>query len=409
MSQKPSAGGKLGRLLPLTRGPDLATAVGGVSNVGPNRVRRGDVREASPAAAICAVILCLLWAPSRAAAFVTFLDDPGGFAAAAGAGLETLDFEDFPINPAGFGAFSNGATFGIATFDSLTFAADTDLFAGGVDTGLDGTFLVGLRQGGLDVRPGGAGAIGTPEDDDDFGIGFDPPVRAVSLVILNNSGEDGEAITVFSDGTPIASVPLPGGGNGSVRFWGIVLDPGEDPITSLEVLEGLEIGVGTGANDDIAFDNVAYVHDGCVPFVTAIRGARDVTLRNSSTGGNGSTTTKRLTVSATLPSTGAGGDCPDGSTRQVAINVVATDDAGNPFFQETATTDSKGNLLTVTAGARKGAQAKFRVPLTPDECGSIPDPAKPEILLGEIDYSATAATRLRASSLTETVGITCKP
>jgi hypothetical protein len=367
------------------------------------------MRSSSAAPAICTAFLCLFWLPLRTAAFATFLDDPGGFAAAAGGELVTLDFEDFPVNAEGFGAFSNGTTFGIATFDSLTFVADTDLFAGGVDTGLDGTFLVGPRQGGLDVRPGGAGAIGTPEDDDDFRIAFDPPVRAVSLVILNNSGEDGESITVFSGATPIVSVPLPGGGNGSVRFWGIVLAPGEDPITSLEVLEGREVGVGTEANDDIAFDNVSYVQDGCVPFVTSIRGARGVTLRNASTGGNGSTTTKRLTVSAVLPSTGAGGECPDGSTRQVAITVVATDDAGNPFFQETATTDAKGNLLTVTAGARKGAQAKFSVPLTPEECGSVPDPAKPEILLGEIDYTATAASLLQAGSLTETVEIACKP
>jgi hypothetical protein len=152
--------------------------------------------------------------------------------------------------------------------------------------------------------------------------------------------------------------------------------------------------------------------DGCEP-ASAITGARDVTLRKTSTLGPGSTQVKTIGVQVSLASTGASGDCPDGTVRQIVIDLSATDDAGDVFFAGRATTDSKGNPLVATAGAKKAIAAEFEVTIGPSACGSTPDTRKPDVLLGQIQYDALVAVTGvpdgRSATASETVDITCKP
>ena len=205
--------------------------------------------------------LVLLGAP-RADAFTVYRGGgqqaPGAlaaFTAAAGPDLLTEDFEAIPTDQNGLAGLSNGDTVGPATFFSLSLAADIDLTFGGSPSGVLGTFLIAPRapENTLDVRPGGGGAIGTPEDDDDFRIAFSPPLQAVGILIIGNTTEAGETIRVLSGNDVIATDTLVGGGNSGEGFWGVVLELGEGPITALEVDEGSNL------NDDIAFDNLAYL------------------------------------------------------------------------------------------------------------------------------------------------------
>jgi len=63
----------------------------------------------------------------------------------------------------------------------------------------------------------------------------------------------------------------------------------------------------------------------------------------------------------------------------------------------------------LTAGANKGERVTFRVPVTTDECGTTPDPDRPEILIGALTYVGTVSTETSSSTATKTVGIACKP
>jgi hypothetical protein len=227
----------------------------------------------------------------------------------------------------------------------------------------------------------------------------------------------------------------PGAPIGGIRFnalTGLVsgtIDGGFDlTFTGAEVsrvfspdpsVETCDDGIDNDLDGDIDCDDsdCFYVEicqpvDACEP-VAGIKGARDVTLRKTSTLGAGSTQVKTIGVQASLVSTGAGGGCPDGTTRRVVIDLSATDDAGDLVFAGRATTDSKGNPLVATAGAKKAVEAEFEVTIGRAACGSTPDPRKPEVLLGQISYDAqafvTGVPGGRTATASETVDITCKP
>jgi hypothetical protein len=148
---------------------------------------------------------------------------------------------------------SNGETLGPFVWNSLSFASDINLENSGIWGTLLGWDVVG-------AAPGGQGATGSPEGDDDFELIFDPPVRAAGLQIINNRIEAGEAIEFYNDQSQlIASYGfLPGSdtGSGADGFFGLETCSGQPPIGKLVVKEGADV---SPLDDDISFNQVVYL------------------------------------------------------------------------------------------------------------------------------------------------------
>ncbi len=216
---------------------------------------------------VLTVVIFLICMPITSEAAVVYTDRTL-FEAAVGTPVLVEDWEAFPLNAEGYGAFSNGYSFGYFSVASLSLSSDvslrdTDL----APTGLAGTFLVDEVADGANVavRPGGQGGVGSPEDDDDFRIDFAVPTNAAGLLIMNNrTDEGGESVEFLGPADAvIATAALPGGtaGSGSPGFIGVTREPGDPPIAAIVVYEGSTM------DDDILFDDVVFQTPVSVPAI----------------------------------------------------------------------------------------------------------------------------------------------
>jgi hypothetical protein len=148
-----------------------------------------------------------------------------------------------------------------------------DLFP---DSAPDGTLWVTTNYGTPpQAWPGGIGAAGTPENDDDFRLDFATGQQAAGIEILDSRVEAGERIEFRDDQDQvIAAFDLPGDASQVAAlpdgsgFVGLAVCPGTPLIKSIVVNEGAT--VGTPANDNIGFTNVVYVPEpGLVPALVA--------------------------------------------------------------------------------------------------------------------------------------------
>ena len=203
------------------------------------------------------IVLAVCIGSQTAQAAIVFTTQTA-FQTAVGSGLVTEDFEGVPITSGEFGAFSNGAAFQGFTLTSLTHGSDVNLQdLGNNPTGLFGTFLAQEQgSGNIWVRPGGQGLAGDPQDNDDFRFDLTTPALAFGLPIIDNHTGDPDAdefVRFLAAGDVlIMSAPLPGGtgGSGGNGFVGLLLEPGDPLITSVEVFEGQAL------DDDIVIDNI---------------------------------------------------------------------------------------------------------------------------------------------------------
>jgi hypothetical protein len=204
--------------------------------------------------AVCASIFTISVTSTSHSA--TVFTDRTQFEQAAGVSLQLQNFDDFPTNTSGFGAFTNGQAFSGDAFSIESLTLDNDITL--LPSGLTGTFQVhtsGDASIGKWASPGSTGGVSDPADDDDFHISFAKPLTAFGMLIMDSRPEASEGLTLFSeDGSEVISAPLPGipSGTGANGFLGFVLDPGDALIKTVEVLEGQTL------NDDIGFDLVYF-------------------------------------------------------------------------------------------------------------------------------------------------------